>query len=84
VERLQTKPVLPLSHIERMGEVYGFASTGNVELRFRFFQLALSDHKSDVAKHYVPTAVNWTVGADGSNVIKGALCLRINVTECLI
>lgn len=58
-----------------MGEVYGFASTGNVELRFRFFQLALSDHKSDVAKHYTPTAVNWIVGADGSNVIKGMLSL---------
>jgi leukotriene-A4 hydrolase len=50
VERLQTKAALPLSHVKKLGEIYRLDSTGNVELRFRFFQLALGESKSDAAK----------------------------------
>jgi hypothetical protein len=57
--------------VEKLGKLYGLGSTGNVELRFRFYQLALKHHNSDVAKHFASTAVNWAAGTDGSGVIKG-------------
>jgi leukotriene-A4 hydrolase len=71
VERLQSKTRLPLTHIEHLGKLYGLDQTGNVELRFRFYQLALGDAKSDAAKEFAPIAVNWAAGNDDTGVVKG-------------
>jgi leukotriene-A4 hydrolase len=59
--------------VKKLGEVYGLDTTGNVELRFRFFQLALGEPKSEAANHFAKVAVNWVAGTDGSGVIKGGI-----------
>ncbi|KAG6878671.1 hypothetical protein C0992_007685 [Termitomyces sp. T32_za158] len=64
LERLQSYPPLPLSHIRHLGALYKFSSTSNAEVRFRFYELALADAQSDSAKAFAADAVNWIVGAD--------------------
>lgn len=70
LERLQTLPPLPASHISHLGSLYGIAETSNAEVRFRFYELALRDPGS-VPEHLALDAARWVVGDDGSGVIKG-------------
>jgi leukotriene-A4 hydrolase len=70
LERLQTLPPLPASHISHLGSLYKVAETTNAEIRFRFYELALRD-PSLVPQHLTQDAVRWVVGDDGSGVIKG-------------
>ncbi|KAK5172421.1 hypothetical protein LTR04_005561 [Oleoguttula sp. CCFEE 6159] len=54
LERVQTFPTpLPDTAVRTMGEVYGFASSRNVELVARYFGIGLKAHCKDV---YQPTA----------------------------
>jgi leukotriene-A4 hydrolase len=80
---LQSRAALSVSHIERLGELYGLDKTGNIELRFRFYQLALGDAKSDAAREFAPIAVNWVAGTDGSGVVKGR-CPPLRVIRCVL
>lgn len=64
---------LPSSHIFHLGNVYGFAITHNIEIRDRFFQLALKDPKSEAARTFAKEAAEWIVGHDGSNIVKGRM-----------
>ncbi|KAG6829889.1 hypothetical protein H0H92_003022, partial [Tricholoma furcatifolium] len=74
VERLQSYPSLPLTHLRHLGALYGFTSTPNAEVRFRFYELALSEPQSEAAKTFAPDAANWIVGADSeSGLIVGRM-----------
>jgi leukotriene-A4 hydrolase len=70
IERLQTLPPLPSSHIAYIGKLYKVADTHNAEIRFRYYALALRD-PSSVPEHAALDAAKWVVGEDGSGVIKG-------------
>ena len=70
LERLQTFPPLPASHITHLGDLYKVADTANAEIRFRFYGLGLRDPNS-VPEHLALDAARWVVGDDGSGVIKG-------------
>ncbi|KAG5715728.1 Leukotriene A-4 hydrolase [Termitomyces sp. T112] len=67
LERLQSYPPLPLSHVRHLGALYKFTSTPNAEVRFRFYELALADAQSESAKAFAADAVNWIVGADSES-----------------
>lgn len=71
LERLQSDPIAPLPHphVDHLGSVYAPAHTPNVELRLRFYQVALRDPKSSAAVAYAPAAAQWVVGdeADGGD-----------------
>ncbi|KAG6919449.1 hypothetical protein DXG01_005708 [Tephrocybe rancida] len=74
IERLQSYAPLPLTHVQHLGTLYKFATTPNAEIRFRFYELALVDAKSDSAKAFATDAVNWIVGADSpSGLIVGRM-----------
>ncbi|KAG6919450.1 hypothetical protein DXG01_005709 [Tephrocybe rancida] len=62
IERLQTYSPLPLTHVQHLGTLYKFTTTTNAEIRFRFYELALADAKSDSAQAFATDAVNWIVG----------------------
>jgi leukotriene-A4 hydrolase len=70
LERLQTLPPLPASHIVHLGTLYKVADSSNAEIRFRFYELALRD-PSSAPEHLALDAARWVVGDDGSGVIKG-------------
>ena len=70
MERLQSYPSLPPSHISHLGTLYHLSNTPNVEIRYRFYALALLEPSSDAAKHFVAEAIKWVVGEDGT-VAKG-------------
>lgn len=70
LERLQTLPPLPATHITYLGSLYKVADTTNAEIRFRFYELGLRD-PSLVPQHLALDAAKWVVGEDGSGVIKG-------------
>ncbi|KAJ6620129.1 peptidase family M1-domain-containing protein [Mycena sp. CBHHK59/15] len=73
LERLQTFPALPLSHVTHLGTLYGLANTPNAEIRLRFYQVALTPPTSEAAAHFVVEAAKWVVGDDGTGVIKGRM-----------
>ncbi|GLB36698.1 putative leukotriene A4 hydrolase, C-terminal [Lyophyllum shimeji] len=73
LERLQSYSQLPLAHVRHLGTLYKIASTPNAEIRFRFYELAMLDPKSDSAKAYAPEAVNWIIGADGRGTVVGRM-----------
>ncbi|KAJ7075001.1 peptidase family M1-domain-containing protein [Mycena belliarum] len=73
LERLQTLPPLPLSHIEHLGTLYKLSGTPNAEIRLRFYALALAPPTSEAAVHFVGDAAKWVVGNDGTGVIKGRM-----------
>lgn len=58
LERLQVLAPLPKAHIELLGDVYGFRSTLNVELRFRYYELALASPAGPSIKEEV---AEWVV-----------------------
>ncbi|KZS90239.1 leukotriene-A4 hydrolase [Sistotremastrum niveocremeum HHB9708] len=58
LERLQVLAPLPKAHIDLLGDVYGFRSTLNVELRFRYYELALASPAGPSIKEEV---AEWVV-----------------------
>ncbi|KAI0089961.1 metalloprotease [Irpex rosettiformis] len=73
LECLQNFPSLPTSHLTHLGTLYHLSNTPNVEIRYRFYALALLDTSSDAAKHFVAEAIKWVVGEDGTGIIKGRM-----------
>ncbi|KAI8983283.1 peptidase family M1-domain-containing protein [Trametes punicea] len=73
LERLQSYAALPHSHIKHLGELYGFLTTSNSELRWRFYEVALLDPTSSAAKEFAPAAAQWVVGKDGSGLVRGRM-----------
>ena len=74
LERLEDAyAALPSTHLIGMGKLYGISSTPNVEIRQRFFELALKDPKSDAAHIFAKEAAEWVVGHDGTNIVKGRM-----------
>ncbi|KAJ7630308.1 peptidase family M1-domain-containing protein [Roridomyces roridus] len=72
LERLQTLPALPLSHLIHLGSAYGLAGTPNAEIRLRFYELVLTPPTSEAAAHFVGEAGRWVIGAEG-NGVKGRM-----------
>ncbi|KAG6829894.1 hypothetical protein H0H92_003027 [Tricholoma furcatifolium] len=74
LERLQSYPALPLAILRHLGVLYNFVSTPNAEIRFRFYELVLTDAQSEAAKSFVNDALNWIVGLDSeSGLIVGRM-----------
>ncbi|KAI0685545.1 peptidase family M1-domain-containing protein [Cytidiella melzeri] len=73
LERLQSYPSLPATHVSHLGSLYGLSTTSNVEIRYRFYALALLDTTSDAARLFTPDAIKWVVGEDGTGIIKGRM-----------
>ncbi|KAG6331249.1 hypothetical protein ID866_7842 [Astraeus odoratus] len=76
LERLHGFPALPKTHVDYLGEVYGFANTHNSEIRLRFYEVALLDPSSVAAKDYAVQAAAWVVGKEDNvqrGVIKGRM-----------
>jgi len=73
LEKLQSYPALPGSHVTFLGNLYKLAETTNPEIRLRFYEVAFLDPTSSAAKELAPTAANWVVGHDGSGVVKGRM-----------
>jgi len=45
----------------------------NAEIRFRFYEVALSDPSSTAAKTLAIDAAKWVIGDDGTGVVKGRM-----------
>ncbi|KAI0809133.1 peptidase family M1-domain-containing protein [Irpex lacteus] len=73
LERLQSYSSLPASHVSHLGTLYHVSTTPNVELRYRFYELALREPSSEAARHFVAEANKWVVGEDGTGIIKGRM-----------
>ncbi|TEB26297.1 leukotriene-A4 hydrolase [Coprinellus micaceus] len=73
LERLQTFSALPGNLVEHLGSLYGLSTTGNAELRFRFYENALADPSSPSAKTFAEEAAKWVVGEDATAVVKGRM-----------
>jgi len=73
LQRLQTYPQLPPTHITHLSNLYHFSTTPNAEIRLRFYELALQDPTSPAAKDFAAKAANWVVGDDETGVIKGRM-----------
>ena len=73
LERLQSYPALPSSHISYLGKLYRLSTIPNAEIRLRFYMVALVDPSSPAAKSFAPEAANWVVGDDDTGVVKGRM-----------
>ncbi|EIN13273.1 Metalloprotease [Punctularia strigosozonata HHB-11173 SS5] len=77
LSRLREYPALPTSHLVHLGKVYKFSTTGNAEIRLRWYQLVLDVPDGagapEVAKKYAPEAAKWVVGDDATGVVKGRM-----------
>ena len=73
MERLQSYPALPTSHVEHLGKLYHLSNTPNAEIRQRFYEVALLDASSETAKEFTPGALAWVTGEDGTGIIKGRM-----------
>ncbi|KAI0825316.1 peptidase family M1-domain-containing protein [Trametes gibbosa] len=73
LERLQSYPALPHTHIQHLGALYAFLSTPNAELRWRFYEVALLDPASAAAREFAPAAAQWVVGNDGTGIVRGRM-----------
>ncbi|TBU46292.1 metalloprotease [Dichomitus squalens] len=73
LERLQSYPALPSSHIAHLGEVYSLSTTLNAELRWRFYEVALLDPTSPSSQEYAPQAAKWVTGNDGTGIVRGRM-----------
>ncbi|KAI0324458.1 hypothetical protein GY45DRAFT_1331548 [Cubamyces sp. BRFM 1775] len=73
LERLQSYPALPHTHIQHLGALYGFLTTPNAELRWRFYEVALLDPSSPAAQEFAAPAAHWVVGKDGTGVVRGRM-----------
>ena len=70
---MQSYPALPIAHVDTLASVYNFGSATNAEIRLRFYEVALQDASSGAARKYMLDALRWTVGDDGSGVVKGRM-----------
>jgi leukotriene-A4 hydrolase len=66
LERLQSYDPFQEGHLKHLGKIYGFASTNNAEVRFRYYQLALR------SKTLVRESVCWAGGLE-DGIIKGRM-----------
>ncbi|KAI0271734.1 hypothetical protein BC834DRAFT_950104 [Gloeopeniophorella convolvens] len=73
LERLATFAPLPSTHIERIGTLYGVATSPNAEIRQRFYNVGLKDDQSSAAQVLAEDALKWVTGRDGTGVIKGRM-----------
>lgn len=73
LERLQSYPPLPSHLTIHLGDLYKFKNTPNAEIRFRFYQIALSDPSSTAAKTLAIDAAKWVIGDDETGVVKGRM-----------
>ena len=73
LEKLQSYPALPSSHVTYLGKLYGLSSTPNAELRWRFYEVALLDPASPAAREYAPAAAQWVTGHDGTHIVRGRM-----------
>jgi len=72
LDRLQSLPTLPSSHIIYLGQLYHLSQSTNAEHRLRFYEIAMADHLSRAAKLLAPEAARWVVGDDGTG-LKGRM-----------
>jgi leukotriene-A4 hydrolase len=72
LDRLQSLPTLPSSHIIYLGKLYHLSQSTNAEHRLRFYEIAMADHLSRAAKLFAPEAARWVVGDDGTG-LKGRM-----------
>ncbi|KAH7908136.1 hypothetical protein BJ138DRAFT_1208110 [Hygrophoropsis aurantiaca] len=73
LERLQSLPTLPTSHMLYLDELYQFSVASSPEIRLRFYTLVLRNASSEEAKKYAPEAAKWVVGEDSTGIIKGRM-----------
>lgn len=76
MEKLGTYAPLPSEHLRHLGELYAVSTTGNAEIRLRFYQLALAipDRTSALAQAFAEEALKWAVGKEGpAGVLKGRM-----------
>ncbi|KAF8890429.1 peptidase family M1-domain-containing protein [Infundibulicybe gibba] len=73
LERLESYPPLPVSHLTHLAAIYDVSSTPNAEIRLRFYQVALADSSSETARLFAEEAVKWVIGEDGTGIIKGRM-----------
>ncbi|EJD04497.1 uncharacterized protein FOMMEDRAFT_107254 [Fomitiporia mediterranea MF3/22] len=75
LERLQNYPAFPSSHITHLGSLYGVRTTSNIEIRDRFYELALlyPGVAPEESKAIAQEAAKWVVGEHGTGIIKGRM-----------
>ncbi|KAI5118514.1 hypothetical protein M0805_007683 [Coniferiporia weirii] len=73
LERLQSLPPLPATHVDHLGSLYAVSKTANAEIRFRYYELALLDPSTPESKHLAEQAARWVVGDDGTGIVKGRM-----------
>ncbi|TFK38633.1 peptidase family M1-domain-containing protein [Crucibulum laeve] len=73
LERLDSLPPLPSSLIFHLGSLYRLSSSSNAEVRSRFYEIALGQPSSEVAKAFASEAAKWVIGDDESGVVKGRM-----------
>ena len=73
LERLQSYPALPSTHIFHLGQLYHLSTSPNAEIRLRFYEVALADPSLAAAKSFAIEAAKWVVGDDGTGVVKGRM-----------
>ncbi|KAH6904902.1 leukotriene-A4 hydrolase [Coprinopsis sp. MPI-PUGE-AT-0042] len=73
LERLHAYEPLQGYLVNLLGSTYHFSTTGNAEIRFRFYQIALNDAASEESKAFAVEAAKWVVGTDGSDAVKGRM-----------
>ncbi|KAF8839796.1 zincin [Paxillus ammoniavirescens] len=72
LERLETYPALPSSHLLHLDALYKFSQTTNGEIRMPFYLVMLKEPTSSAAKAYVRQVADWIIGKD-SGVIQGRM-----------
>lgn len=60
LEKLETYKALPASHVAKLDELYGLNKTENVEIRLRFYLIALKSGP----EYSKSAAGEWTVVPD--------------------
>ncbi|KAG8986317.1 hypothetical protein FRB90_004074, partial [Tulasnella sp. 427] len=76
LEALQSlSPPLPGSHLQHMNDTYSsFNTTGNAEIRSRWYGLVLENPDKSFAKEFTEQAAKWIVGSEkGSTGLKGRM-----------
>lgn len=76
LERLQSYPNLPSTHLTHLGSLYGVRETSNSEIRYRFYELALinpSSSQKEFLEQVGEEAAKWVVGEDGTGILKGRM-----------
>jgi leukotriene-A4 hydrolase len=72
LERLETYPALPSSHVGRLDALYRFSQVTNSEIRTPFYLVALKEPTSEVAIQFVQQVLDWVVGKS-TGIIQGRM-----------